>query len=247
MSKRRIKLIHILLFSFTITAMELILVIMGSWQLVTKESEESAQYRVHNMLSDTIAALDSAGVLHTGPGEPLIKTLDGGLTIGIVSYNTVDSSTGEWQWRQEIKEDIDACKKAGCRLIIGFMHWGTVEYLTEPEAWAVQLAHDMADWGCDLIVGGHAQILQRMEYYHDVPIFYSMGNFCFGGNTGPDDMDSVIVQAQYEWDRNEDALERSALLRIIRESSGSLSGAAEGHLFAVFISPSADICCVPSP
>lgn len=182
----------------------------GGVEAVSTANNHSGDFKAAG-LADTIAALDSAGVLHTGPGEPLIKTLDGGLTIGIVSYNTVDSSTGEWQWRQDIKEDIDACKEAGCRLIIGFMHWGTVEYLKEPEAWAVQLAHDMADWGCDLIVGGHAHILQRMEYYHDVPIFYSMGNFCFGGNTGPDDMDSVIVQAQYEWDRNENALERSAL------------------------------------
>ena len=77
-----------------------------------------------------------------------------------------------------------------------------VEYLTEPEAWEVQFAHDMADWGCDLIVGGHAHILQRMEYWNDVPIFYSMGNFCYGGNTDPDDKDSVIVQAEYARDES---------------------------------------------
>ena len=182
----------------------------GSVEAVSTANNHSGDFKEAG-LADTIAALDSAGILHTGPGGLLIRTLDGGLTIGIVSYNTVDSSAGEWQWRQDIRQDIDACKEAGCRLIIGFMHWGTVEYLTEPEAWEVQLAHDMADWGCDLIVGGHAHILQRMEYYNDVPIFYSMGNFCFGGNTGPDDMDSVIVQAQYEWNRAEGRLERSAL------------------------------------
>ena len=182
----------------------------GSVEAVSTANNHSGDFKEAG-LADTIAALDSAGILHTGPGGLLIRTLDGGLTIGIVSYNTVDSSAGEWQWRQDIRQDIDACKEAGCRLIIGFMHWGTVEYLTEPEAWEVQLAHDMADWGCDLIVGGHAHILQRMEYYNDVPIFYSMGNFCFGGNTGPDDMDSVIVQAQYEWNRAEATLKRSGL------------------------------------
>ena len=148
---------------------------------------------------DTADALDSAGILHTDAGNPLIRTMEGGLKVGIVSYNTVDNYSGEAAWRAGVKEDIDTCKGAGCSLIIGFMHWGTVEYLTEPEAWEVQLAHDMADWGCDLIVGGHAHILQRMEYYGDVPIFYSLGNFCFGGNTDPDDKDSVIVQAEYTW------------------------------------------------
>ena len=33
-----------------------------------------------------------------------------------------------------------------------------------------------------------------MEYIGSVPIFYSLGNFCYGGNSNPDDKDSVIVQ-----------------------------------------------------
>ena len=86
-----------------------------------------------------------------------------------------------------------------------------MEYLTEPEAWEVQFAHDMVDWGCDLIVGGHAHILQRMEYYNNVPIFYSMGNFCYGGNTNPDDKDSVIVQAEFARDSSSGEITLSRL------------------------------------
>lgn len=182
----------------------------GSVEAVSTANNHSGDFK-ETGLNDTLAALDAAGILHTGAGSPLIKTLEGGLTIGIVSYNTVDSTSGEWQWRQDIQSDINACKEACCNLIIGFMHWGSVEYLPEPEAWAVQLAHDMVDWGCDLIVGGHAHILQRMEYYSDVPIFYSMGNFCYGGNTNPDDMDSVIVQAEFDWDQDSSTVTRSSL------------------------------------
>ena len=171
----------------------------GSVEAVSVANNHSGDFREAGF-NDTLAALDTAGILHTGPGAPLIRKLDGGLTVGIVSYNTVDNYEGEAAWRSSVKADIDACKAAGCGLIIGFMHWGSVEYLPEPEAWEVQFAHDMADWGCDLIVGGHAHILQRMEYYNDVPIFYSLGNFCYGGNTDPDDKDSVIVQAEYTWD-----------------------------------------------
>ena len=64
----------------------------------------------------------------------------------------------------------------------------------------MQLAHDMVDWGCGLIVGGHAHILQRMEHYNGVPIYYSMGNFCYGGHLNPDDKDSVIVEARLTWE-----------------------------------------------
>ena len=168
---------------------------------------------------DTIAALDTAGILHSDAYAPLICEMPNGITVGIVSYNTVDNHVGEWQWRQDIKADIGACKDADCDLMIGFMHWGTVEYLAEPEAWELQLAHDMVYWGCDLIVGGHAHILQRMEYYNDVPIFYSLGNFCYGGNTNPDDKDSVIVQAEYTRDDSKKMIVRSGLCVIPCEIS----------------------------
>lgn len=174
----------------------------GSVEAVSTANNHSGDFKEQG-LADTVSALDGAGILHTGAGDPLILTpaQDDRIRIGIVSYNTVDNPAGEAAWRSSVQSDIEACKAAGCNLIIGFMHWGSVEYLTEPEAWEVQFAHDMADWGCDFIVGGHAHILQRMEYNNGVPIFYSMGNFCYGGNTNPDDKDSVIVQVQYIWDQ----------------------------------------------
>ena len=171
----------------------------GSVEAVSMANNHSGDFQDEGR-ADTIAALDSVGILHTGAGDPLIHEMEGGLKIGMVSYNTVDNYEGEYAWRSSVQTDINTCREAGCDLIIGFMHWGSVEYLTEPEAWEVQFAHDMVDWGCDLIVGGHAHILQRMEYYNNVPIFYSMGNFCYGGNTNPDDKDSVIVQAEFSRD-----------------------------------------------
>ena len=171
----------------------------GSVEAVSTANNHAGDFQDEGR-ADTIAALDSVGILHTGASAPLIHEMEGGLKIGMVSYNTVDNYEGEYAWRSSVQTDINTCKEAGCDLIIGFMHWGSVEYLTEPEAWEVQFAHDMVDWGCDLIVGGHAHILQRMEYYNNVPIFYSMGNFCYGGNTNPDDKDSVIVQAEFARD-----------------------------------------------
>ena len=182
----------------------------GSVEAVSTSNNHSMDFQEEG-LNDTHAALDGAGIFHTHSGEPLIRTLEGGLKIGIVSYNTVESPYSQDVWRNAVKTDIDACRAAACDLIIGFMHWGTVEYLTEPEDWEVQFAHDMADWGCDLIVGGHAHILQRMEFYHDVPIFYSMGNFCYGGNLNPDDKDTIIVQAQYSRDSESGSVSRTDL------------------------------------
>ena len=182
----------------------------GSVEAVSASNNHSGDF-FEAGFQDTIAALDSVGIWNAHAGSPLIKDLEGGMKLGIVSYNTVENYSGLEVWRSEILADIQACQSAGCDLIIGFMHWGTVEYLTAPEDWEVALAHDMADWGCDLIVGGHAHILQHMEYYNGVPIFYSMGNFCYGGHTNPSDKDSVIVQAEFTWNNDTEEAVRSGL------------------------------------
>ncbi len=182
----------------------------GSVEAVSASNNHSEDFGEEGVW-DTLSTLSGAGLSYTRAGSPLITTLPGGLTVGIVSYNTVENWEDEYVWRMSVESDIASCQEAGCDLIIGFMHWGTVEYLVEPEDWEVAFAHDMADWGCDLIVGGHAHILQRMEVYNDVPIFYSMGNFCYGGHLDPEDKDSVIVQASFTWDADSQTVKRTSL------------------------------------
>jgi len=157
--------------------------------------------------ADTKAALDAVGVRYTDEAAPLIFEMDGGMKVGIVTYSTVENAAGEAAWEASIVADINLCKEDGCDLIIGFMHWGYMEYSLEPDVWVVGMAHKMVDLGCDVIVGGHAHILQRMEYYNNVPIFYSMGNFCYGGHLNPNDKDSVIVQADVRYDAAADTTE----------------------------------------
>ncbi len=42
--------------------------------------------------------------------------------------------------------------------------------------------------------GTHPHVLQRTEAYHNGYIFYSLGNWSFGGNTAPRDRDTAIAQ-----------------------------------------------------
>ncbi len=55
---RKIKLIHLLLFSFIVTTVAMIGIIVGSFYLVSSESEESARERTRDMLSSTAAAME---------------------------------------------------------------------------------------------------------------------------------------------------------------------------------------------
>ena len=57
-------------------------------------------------------------------------------------------------------------------------------------------AHDAIDSGVDIVYGHHPHVLQRIEEYNDGIIYYSLGNFCFGGNQQPPDLDTAILQQQ---------------------------------------------------
>ena len=47
------------------------------------------------------------------------------------------------------------------------------------------------------MAGHHPHVLQGIEKYKGKYIAYSLGNFCFGGNTNPTDMDTIIFQQTF--------------------------------------------------
>ena len=53
------------------------------------------------------------------------------------------------------------------------------------------------DEGADLVIGHHPHVLQGVEKYKDKYIAYSLGNFCFGGNSNPEDKDTMIFQQTF--------------------------------------------------
>ena len=61
----------------------------------------------------------------------------------------------------------------------------------------MDLAHSAIDHGADLVLGHHPHVLQGIETYKGKNIVYSLANFCFGGNSSPSDMDSMIFQQTF--------------------------------------------------
>ena len=47
------------------------------------------------------------------------------------------------------------------------------------------------------MIGHHPHVLQGIEKYNGRYILYSMGNFCFGGNSNPSDKDTMIFQQTF--------------------------------------------------
>lgn len=79
--------------------------------------------------------------------------------------------------------------------VIVFVHWG-IERNEYPEDYQRALAKGYIDAGADLVLGCHPHILQGFEYYKDVPIVYSLGNYLFGSRDG----DTLLLQAVFSDD-----------------------------------------------
>ena len=77
-------------------------------------------------------------------------------------------------------------KKAGAQVIIVNFHWGIEKQYT-PDENQKALAHLAVDEGADLVIGHHPHVLEGIEEYNGKYICYSLGNFCFGGNSTPSD------------------------------------------------------------
>ncbi|NLC72236.1 MAG: CapA family protein [Ruminococcaceae bacterium] len=144
---------------------------------------------------DTKAALDAVGVKYAGRDEYTLYTTESGLKIGVYadSFSSVD----------KIKKGIAALKEAGAEFIIAALHWGD-EGSYKINDMQKKQGHAAIDAGADLVYGTHPHTLQPVEKYNGKYIFYSMGNWSFGGNTNPRDKDTVI--AQLKLNRGEDGI-----------------------------------------
>lgn len=112
--------------------------------------------------------------------------------------------------------------KAGAQVIIVNFHWGIEKQYT-PDENQKALAHLAVDEGADLVIGHHPHVLEGIEEYNGKYICYSLGNFCFGGNSTPSDTDSMIVQQTFTFNKK-GKLTKSSKLNIIPCSISSSSG-----------------------
>lgn len=142
--------------------------------------------------TDTISALEASKVSTFGYERAKILKIKG-VKVGLTGiYELAD----HLEKQQQVKENIAALKEAGAKLIIVNFHWGNEREYT-PTDIQKTLAHLAIDEGADLVIGHHPHVLQGIERYKDKYIAYSLGNFCFGGNSNPEDKDTMIFQQTF--------------------------------------------------
>lgn len=156
-------------------------------------------------LTETLTALDGAGIAHVGAGENLeeakaLKTFEiQGKTIGFLGASRVipEASWNASKFASGVFTTYDATQlvaeiqkaKESCDFVAVLVHWG-IERNTSPEDYQKTLARQYIDAGADAVIGSHPHVLQGIEYYQGKPIFYSLGNFIFNNSA----YESILVE-----------------------------------------------------
>ena len=138
----------------------------------------------------TTTTLSNAGVPYVEQDKTLIVTTESGLTIGIYAVNIDNLNQDEIVAaisELDANEEID--------LVILSAHWGN-ENTFRPNAVQQTLAYAAIDAGADIVYGTHTHTLQPIEEYNGGIIYYSLGNFAFGGNNNPKDYNTALVQQE---------------------------------------------------
>jgi hypothetical protein len=198
----------------------------GSIDVVTLANNHTMDYGAIGM-EDTMDTLTGADIAHFGAGMTLPEArmpaivARNGLRIGFLGYYfqtaadmleprelfATETSPGVAGCyvdarciQQQIKEDVSGLLPR-VDAVIPYFHWGK-EGSTKVQTYQMTLAHLCVDLGCSAVLGAHPHRLQGIEIYRGAPIFYSLGNFVYGGRKDPQDKLSAVALLQIGPDRS---------------------------------------------
>jgi len=166
-------------------------------------------------LSDTMDALDDAGMKHAGSGNDDREAFapayieSKGISVAFVSVTRV---VPEVSWKADRNHPgvaeayapdraVEAIKEAkqNADVVVVMVHWG-VERADQPVAHQTDLAHRFVDAGADLVIGSHPHVLQGFESYKDKWIAYSLGNFVFSTTATSRTSETGVLNAECDKD-----------------------------------------------
>lgn len=193
----------------------------GIYSCSSVEAVNTANNHSHDYgeqsFQDTMDALDAEGIVHFGYDETAVMDVKG-VKVGLVGIYELNDHL---ERKQQLEDNINKVKEEGAQLVIVIFHWGN-EKETVPDSNQMTLGRLAIDLGADLVCGHHPHVLQGIEEYKGKNIVYSLGNFCFGGNSSPSDMDTMIFQQTFTI--TNDGVQNDNVTNIIPCSISSASG-----------------------
>ena len=140
---------------------------------------------------ETKQTLRNAGIVYSNSTEMGVFEVKG-IQIAMLSYLCIDRYDSLWD---KVPQDIREAKEKYPLVIVSF-HWGN-EKDYSPTDNQIRMGRLAVDSGADLVVGHHSHRMNPIEFYQGVYICYSLGNFCFSGNSKPSDMNSYVFQIRF--------------------------------------------------
>lgn len=161
----------------------------GSVEVVTLANNHSMDFG-RKGLADTQKTLKKNKIAYCYNSTISYKKVKG-IKIAFIGFSQLEGTTAS-----QVTKAIKKAKKKRAKIIITSFHWG-IEREYYPNSKQTSLAHSAINAGASLVLGHHPHVLQGIERYKGRYIVYSLGNFCFGGNTNPKDKDTMIFQQTF--------------------------------------------------
>jgi poly-gamma-glutamate synthesis protein (capsule biosynthesis protein) len=193
--------------------------------LVSLANNHILDYDVQGLM-DTLAALDAAGIAHTGAGMDLASALSPaiverkGVRMGMAAFcdHQADFAASEnhpgmaWLGLHDEAAAVDAfaralapLRAAGVRWPILSLHWGP-NMVRAPDQRQRRLARAAIDVGWRIVFGHSAHVFHGVELYEGCPILYAAGDLVDDYQVDPEFRNDH--QVLFELRLGEDALER---------------------------------------
>ena len=166
----------------------------GSIEAVNLANNHTMDYGNRGMES-TVAALDAAGVARFGGKSAYVYEKDG-LKIAFFGAYYGDFSDQRAWYESEmarLEPEVNA--------MVFIFHAGR-EYAENRISVQEDYARFAIDRGADLVIMHHPHVVQGMDIVKNRSVFYSLGNFCFGGNRHAKVFESLVVSAELFFDGN---------------------------------------------
>lgn len=163
--------------------------------MVSLANNHSYDYGPEALLR-TEEVLEKAGITAIGGGEDIDRASQPGVIIANGWRIAVVTATEVERFSNYTKEATETepgvfkmtepdrflrqirLAKADSDFVIAYVHWGQ-EGESKNSDHQHELAEQIVEAGADVIIGGHPHRLQGMEFIHEVPVIYSLGNFWF--------------------------------------------------------------------
>lgn len=163
----------------------------SSVEAASMANNHSADYGEESY-NDTIEALEGDNVQTFGYDRIASMDVKGVKVALIGAYFPEDSDEN----LKRMTDNIAKAREEGAQLVLVYAHWG-VERDYKPSEDQLKMGRAAIDAGADLVVGSHPHVIQGYEVYEGRYIVYSLGNFCFGGNSNPEDKDCMLFQQTF--------------------------------------------------